>query len=99
MANAVAIKPVSASQIPANRETNRELGNFRVTFAQDSLEEPRNLGAFLQIPYSAEQGIFLNEQGISLADQGINVPPTEAMAWTPPTASDIAKHVFQIHGA
>ena len=57
VADAVVIEPVSASQFPANREKNREFCNFGATSRIERPASPMISGLFLQIPYSAEQGI------------------------------------------
>src|SRR6188768_2026667 len=64
VADAVVIEPVSASQFPANREKNREFCNFEAPSRIRRPASPMISGAFLQIPYSAEQGNFAKEQGI-----------------------------------
>jgi hypothetical protein len=63
VADAVAIEPVSASKLPANREKNREFFDFGSVLRIRELISPTVSGAFERIPYSSEEGIFPTEQG------------------------------------
>jgi hypothetical protein len=71
VADAVDLEPVSASKFPANREINREFCKIQ-GFAPNLMCWTRaNPMACSEIPYAAEQGIFLKEQGICAQEQRI----------------------------
>jgi len=59
------------SEIPANREINREIRQIRPPDAILKANTRANSDACSKIPYSAEQGIFAKEQGICTREQGI----------------------------
>lgn len=70
VADAVAVKPVSTTKFPANREMNRDYFDFGAVFRSDAPVRPMISGPWSQIPCSSEQGIFEQEQGIFRVDQG-----------------------------
>jgi hypothetical protein len=71
VADAVDLEPVSASKFPANREINREF--CKIWRSDPNLRDwtPAKPMACSEIPYAAEQGIFVQEQGICAQEQRI----------------------------
>jgi hypothetical protein len=71
VADAVDLEPVSASKFPANRENNREFCKIRRSAPNLRAWTRANPMACSEIPYAAEQGIFVKEQGICAQEQGV----------------------------
>ena len=71
VADAVAFEPVSTLEFPANREINREFCKIRPSATNVRSRTRANPMACGEIPYAAEQGIFVKEQGICAQEQGI----------------------------
>jgi hypothetical protein len=78
-ADAVPVEPVS-TQVPANREINREFHRIRPLGAILKADTRAISKAFSQIPYATEQGIISAEQGILAQEQGISPAKTEIIA-------------------
>jgi hypothetical protein len=71
VADAVAFEPVSTLEFPANREINREFCKIQRPTTNLMDWTRANPMACGEIPYAAEQGIFVKEQGICAQEQGI----------------------------
>ena len=70
VADAVVVEPVSTAKFPANREKNREFCKIVASGAPETANNGVVTGLPMQIPYSTEQGIILEEQGILAQEQG-----------------------------
>lgn len=70
VADAVAVKPVSAPQFPANRENNREFCVLPTSSATLAGIQRVKSKALSEIPYIPKQGIIFLEQGILEPEQG-----------------------------
>jgi hypothetical protein len=71
VADAVLVEPISTPKFPANREINREYCRIRPRSAVFKADTRANSDAYIKIPYSTEQGIFVKEQEICTREQGI----------------------------
>jgi hypothetical protein len=69
--DAVDLEPVSAFKFPANREINRGFCKIQRSATNLRAWTPANPMACSEIPYAAEQGIFVQELGICAQEQRI----------------------------
>ena len=67
----VAGEPVSGPEFPVNRENNREIRGIARPGPKIGANLKANSECYREIPYAAEQGIFLLEQGMVRRHQGI----------------------------
>jgi hypothetical protein len=67
--DAVSCEPVSANQIPLNREINREFGRIRPSFAIFVPDRRPGSIVYARIPCGTEQGISKAYQGIFLRNR------------------------------
>ena len=69
--DAVVCEPVSAAKFPANRQKTGNFRRKRPDWAVQIAVINVISMSYDEIPYSVEQGIFLQEQGILSGEQGI----------------------------
>ena len=72
VADAVAVKPVSATKFPANREKNREFFKFGLARCFEFAVRPMIQANYREFPYATEQGNYFSEQGIWTAPSRVN---------------------------